>query len=125
MAELSFAPGEADLVGIPRGDSISFQVTITEDDGTTAKDVSGYTWLAQVRETVDATDVLMTFDVDDTDAATGVLVLSLAAADWPAEATPLPTDAWRWDLEGTNGSNVRTYLAGKFKVFTKGDVSRA
>jgi hypothetical protein len=123
MAELDFAPGECDLVGIPRGDTVAFQVTITEDDGTTAKDVSGYTWLAQVRETKDAASALATFDVDTTDAATGVLVLDLDAGDWPAEATPEPTDPWYWDLQGTNGSTVRTYLAGKFKV--KGDVSRA
>jgi hypothetical protein len=123
MAELDFAPGECDLSGVRRGDTVSFRVTVTEDDGTTAKDVSGYTWLAQLRETADSATALAEFTVDDTDAATGILVLTLPAADWPAEASPEPAEKWAWDLQGTSGTTVRTYLAGKFQV--KGDVSRA
>jgi hypothetical protein len=103
---------------------VAFTVTLTEDDGT-AIDVSGWTWRAQVRETFDAADAVMTFTVDDTDAATGVLVITLDAADWAAEASPLPTAKWRWDLEGTRTSDtfVRTYLSGKVTV--KPDASRA
>jgi hypothetical protein len=121
MAEIDLSPGELDLV-LRRGDSAFFQVAITDDDDV-ALDFTGYTWRAQVRETVDDADVLMSFDVDTAAAATGVLALDLDSGEWPAAATPEPSAKWFWDLEGTTGTSVRTYLAGKVTV--KGDVSKA
>ena len=120
MTVTNLAPGRHDLV-LVRGDSATFVLTFTDDDDV-AVDLSGFDWLAQVRETYDATDALMSFDVDTADAADGILTLDLDADEWPTEASPVPTDKWRWDLEGTDGAMVRTYLGGTCKVL--GDVSR-
>ena len=63
-----------------------------------------------------STDVLFTITVDATDAATGVLGLSIAGAD----TGTVDVDSAFWDLENTDTD--RTYLAGKVRL--KGQVSR-
>lgn len=125
MADISYAPAEVNFVDVVRGDSLFATVTI--DEGGTPVDVSGYTWRAQVRATADSTgSPLFSFTVGTASAATGILTLTLDAASWadPADALPLPDPAkFFWDLEGTSGSTVRTFLSGKIKL--KADVSRA
>lgn len=107
-------PGTRDL-DLYRGDTYAHTVTFT--DGTDPVDVSGYSWLAQIRETTDSAAVVEAFTVDTTNAATGVLVLRLSAA----QAAELPRSA-RWDLQRTAGGVVETILAGR--VVTMPDVSR-
>ena len=117
-------PGDYPLT-LYRGDTRVLSLAFTEDDGTTAVDLSGHTWRAQVRQTYDSASSELDFTVDDTDAATGVLVLALDDTDWTGVAASLPTDKWYWDLEGTRTADtfVQTFLGGKVKVV--GDVSRA
>jgi hypothetical protein len=124
VATTDFSPGRHDLI-LVRGDSAAVTLTFTEDDGTTAVDLSGHTWRAQVRQTYDSAASELDFTVDDADAATGVLVLELDDTDWTGVAATLPTDKWYWDLEGTRTADtfVQTFLGGKVKVV--GDVSRA
>jgi hypothetical protein len=110
-------------VTLYRGDTRVWSLAFTEDDGTTPIDLTGKTWRAQVRETVDSASPLMDITVDDTDAATGELVLTLPATEWVGVAAETPTEKWYWDLESTDAGVVRTYLAGKVKI--RGDVSRA
>lgn len=107
------------------GDTRTWRTTVYEDDGTTPMDLTGKTWLAQVRANDGASSTVMaTFTVDSTDAATGVLVLTLPAAEAAnlvkeSEGEKKPA----WDLQGTEAGEVRTYLRGKVTV--RGDVSRA
>lgn len=109
-----------------RGDSREWTLDFTEDDGTTAVNMTGHTWKAQVRETTDSTAILLTFTVNTTNAATGRLVVTLPAAQWddPDISDITPTAKWKWDLEATRTADgfVRTYLTGKVKVL--GDVAR-
>lgn len=114
-------PGDYPLT-VYRGDTKDYTLEFTETTGGAAVNLSGWTWLAEVRSTRDEPDpVTATFTVDSSDAATGVLVVTLPAV----ESAKLVTDAGRatyyWDLQGTDGGVVKTWLTGKVKV--TGDVS--
>ena len=74
-------------------------------------DVTGYTWEAAIRSTVTGSP-LETFTVTVTNAAGGVLQLSLSAA----ETGEIPAGVYGWTLVGTNAGTVRTYLSGFVEV---------
>jgi hypothetical protein len=114
-------PGQLDIVAV-RGDRVGpLQFTPAN-----ALDLSGRTWIAQVRATKDEPEeVLATFDVDSSDAATGVIRLTLP----PEESANLETSNGRgtyyWDLQATlvsDETDVKTWFAGKVRV--TGDVSK-
>lgn len=110
MADLAILPGALNL-SIYRGDDSAFQVTITE--GGTPKVLPTSGWAAQVRQRAgESTDpALAAFTVDATDAATGVIRLSIADAD----TLPLPRKC-KWDLQLNDSGAVHTYLAGDLNV---------
>jgi hypothetical protein len=82
-------------------------------------DLTGYTFLAQVRATQESTAVMATIDVALVDAPGGVIRRTLTAVQ---ARLLVPGNAF-WDLQLTAPDGaVRTYLAGKVKV--KPDVSR-
>jgi hypothetical protein len=87
-----------------RGDTVALPIVINEAGA--AADLTGRTFLAQIRRTKPG-DVIVDIDVDDTDAATGELVLRIDSAD----TEPL-SGGYVWDLEQTIGDNPRTILAG-------------
>ena len=115
-------PGKADL-SLYRGDTRVWVVAFTADDGTSL-DLSGRTWVAQIRSDLNRTDpVVATITVDDTDSATGSLTLTLTAAE-AANLGPLDDTGkatLHWDLQSDDAGIVQTWLAGKVKVV--GDVS--
>ena len=112
-------PGKLDIAAY-RGDTKQWTIDFAE--GAVATDMSAWTWLAQIRSTLDEPDsVVATFTVDDTDAATGALVLTLPAAQADNLVTVVGRATYYWDLQGTDGAVVKTWLAGKVKV--TGDVS--
>lgn len=83
-------------------------------------DLTGWVWLAQIRATEDAAEVMATIDVEVVDAAAGTIRRTLTAA----EADKLVAGTAHWDLQATDPDGVvRTYLAGQVRVI--GDVSRA
>lgn len=105
---------------IYRGDDFSEPIPFTVKATGAPVDLSGYTsWLAQARTGPDAADVAFTFDVDDTDAATGILVLSLGAT---VTATLDPKVSLLYDVQGTGTAGVKTWLRGRVTV--EPDVSR-
>ena len=120
-------PGTFDIAAY-RGDTKEWTLTFA-DDAAAPVDMSAWTWLAQVRASRDEPDtVVATFTVDDTNAATGTLILTLPAAQaallvtGTTDGLPTPGKAtYYWDLQGTDGTVVKTWLAGKVKV--TGDVS--
>lgn len=116
MAELAQLPGALDLT-IYRGDDTNFQVTITDTESGDPLELPTTGWLAQVRVDKDSATVLFTITVDASDAASGVLVLSIDGADTGS----VTDDSAVWDMENT--TQERTYLAGKIRL--KGQVSRA
>lgn len=115
MAELAQLPGALDLT-IYRGDNTNFRVTLTDTESGDPLELPTTGWRAQVRVQRASEDVLFTITVDATDAATGVVDLSIAGADTGA----VTVDSAFWDLENTDTD--RTYLAGKVRL--KGQVSR-
>lgn len=118
----SALPGKFDIAAY-RGDTKEWTLGFA-DDATppVAVDMSDWAWLAQIRASLDEPDsVVATFTVDATDAATGTLVLTLAAAQSDNLVTVDGKATYYWDLQGTNVAVVKTWLAGKVKV--TGDVS--
>ncbi len=115
-------PGTAPLT-LYRGDTRVWVVAFTADDGSSL-DLSGRTWVAQIRTDLARTDpVVATITVDDADAATGELTLTLPAGE-AANLGPLDASgkaALHWDLQSDDAGVVQTWLAGKVKV--TGDVS--
>ena len=110
-----------------RGDSFvkTFQFYMRDPDTSvlTPLDLTLYgdTWIGQLRKTEDATDAT-TFLIDDSDADTGVISVSLTAA----QTAGLPAEGV-WDLQVTDTAQspafVRTMLRGTFE--RQKDVSRS
>lgn len=110
--------------GIYRDDPYSLVLNFwTDDTKTTGRDLSGGSWEAQIRSPrlsgATAGDPLAQFDVDATDAATGVLVISLTRVITAALA--LPSAGAFWELQDETGGE--TLLTGKVKIFD--DAGRA
>jgi hypothetical protein len=83
-------------------------------------DLTGFTFLAQIRATEDAATVMATIAVAITDAAAGTIRRTLTAT----EARKLVPGTAFWDLQATHlDGTVRTYMFGRVRV--KPDVSRA
>lgn len=126
-------PGSVDLTGV-RGDKWGpFEFTAT-----TTADLSGRTWLAQVRVSRDHPSVICDMVVDSTDAASGVIRVSILPAESADLVTgPSATDAegnpfavgkavYYWDLQATlvsDATDVKTWFSGKVNVI--GDVAGA
>lgn len=105
-------------LSIYAGDDYSHTITAVDGDAV-AVDLSDRTWTAQWREYA-AASTAVDFSVDTTNAATGVLVLSMTAAQ-----TATLSRAGTWDLQGTYtaDSAVETLLAGT--VTCTKDVTRS
>jgi hypothetical protein len=113
-------PGSLDI-NVYRGDKVGpLQFTPTAP-----VDLSGYTWLAQIRATKDEpATVVATFTVDASGASTGVIALTLPHAQSALLATTDGRATYFYDVQATNVSDatdVKTWFAGKIKV--TGDVS--
>jgi hypothetical protein len=115
-----------------RGDSRTWTDTFEENVGTDtapvwqALDLSGWTFLCQIRPDLARGTVIATVDVDDTDAATGILVRNLTATE--AELLPGQDDAATkstvyMDLQGTRTSDGFVQTWKRWKVTVEGDVS--
>jgi hypothetical protein len=109
-----------------RGDTRVWSDTIERNTGTDAVpvwvpyDLTGHTFLAQVRATKDRTSALKaTIACVAADPTTGVVVFTLTAL----EADGLDVNPCYWDFQITRTADGfrRTHLAGKVKVL--GDVS--
>lgn len=99
-----------------RGDFFSLPIADTQVDGSET-DLTGYgdTWAAYVRSSPDA-EPHIAFDVDDSGAATGQLVLSLAGAATGA----MIADGYVFDVQVTGGSeSPLTLYGGTLKMITK------
>lgn len=108
-----------------RGDTRIWTDDFTEGDPATPKDLTGYTWLCQIRDDKNRGDIVAVIDVDATDAATGRIVRTLTALEadkLPGEPDGETAPVLYWDLQSTSPAGmVRTWMAGAVKV--KGDAS--
>ncbi len=102
-----------------RGDDFTKRLTFADADGV-AIDLSGWVFTGQVRTEADAADpVLASFSFDTTDAATGVVDASLAAADTATFSGRFVV----YDIQAVNtAGKTRTYLFGRLNILK--DVTR-
>lgn len=104
-ATVDLRPGKLNI-RTSRGDTVAVPLTIQE--GGVAANLTGRTYAAQLRKSkTSPTSVAVT--VDTTGAASGQLVLRMAAAD-----TAVLTGDYQWDLQQTIGGSVRTILEGRW-----------
>ena len=117
MPSVGLSPDSLDLV-VYVGDD--WDVPIDFDDGEdppVAVDMSGWTsWAAHIKDRQTTTDPLVEITVDTTDAATGRIVLSIAAADTRdliSDPSARSTFSGTWDLQATSPTGKkRTLFAG-------------
>jgi len=109
-------PADQDLT-ITRGDTETIVVTITSD-GSTPIDITGRTYLAQIRTSPDNTTVKASFTCTVTSAVNGQVTCTLSATD----SATLPVGIAYWDLQETASGVVSTILSGNVTVLA--DVSR-
>lgn len=115
-----------------RGDSRTWTDTFEENTGTTAApvwtpiDMSGWTWLCQIRPDLNRGTVIATVTVDTTNAATGIIVRKLTAdqADLlPGQDDPATKPVVYMDLQGTRTSDGFRQTWKRWKVTVEGDTS--
>jgi hypothetical protein len=109
-------PADQDLT-ITRGDTETIVVTITSD-GSTPINITGRTYIAQIRTSPDNTTVKASFTCTVTSAANGQVTCTLSATD----SATLPVGIAYWDLQETASGVVSTILSGNVTVLA--DVSR-
>lgn len=112
--EVGAEPGTLDLK-VRRGDTIG---PLTFAWGSTI-DLSDRTWAAQIRADLDESTLVATFTVDDADAATGTLTVTLPHSESLKLATVEGRAVYYWDLQATKTADaeaVFTWVAGKVKV---------
>ena len=109
-------PADQDLT-ITRGDTETLIVTITTD-GSTAVDITGRTYRAQIRSQQDSTTIKASFTCTVTAAVSGQVTCVLSATS----SATLSAGLYFWDLEETASGTVSTILAGNITVLA--DVTR-
>jgi hypothetical protein len=109
-------PGKLDL-SLVRGDTFTLTFHFqTNAVPPVAIDLSGRSFTAQIRRSYDD-EIAVSMDVDDSDAATGDIVVGLDAditADISLDGV--------WDLQETDGARVTTYIRGVVELVK--DVTR-
>jgi hypothetical protein len=109
-------PADQDLI-LTRGDTETLVVTITTD-GSTAVNITGRTYKAQIRSTQDSTTIKASFTCTVTGAASGQVTCVLSATSSAA----LSAGLYFWDLEENASGVISTILAGNVTVLA--DVTR-
>jgi hypothetical protein len=109
-------PADQDLT-ITRGDTETLVVTITTD-GSTAVDITGRTYRAQIRSQQDSTTIKASFTCVVTSGASGQVTCTLSAAS----SSALSAGLYFWDLEENASGVISTILAGNVTVLA--DVTR-
>lgn len=109
-------PADQDLI-ITRGDTETLVVTITAD-GSTAIDITGRTYKAQIRSQQDSTTIKASFTCTVTSGASGQVTCTLSAAS----SATLSAGLYFWDLEENASGVISTILSGNVTVLA--DVTR-
>jgi len=109
-------PADQDLI-ITRGDTETLVVTITTD-GSTAVNITGRTYRAQIRSQQDSTTIKASFTCTVTSGAAGEVTCILSATS----SATLSAGLYFWDLEENASNVISTILAGNITVLA--DVTR-
>jgi hypothetical protein len=108
-------PMKVDLA-VYRGDSGQFKITVSDYTGVPA-DLTGATWIGEIRDKADDTVVLTTFDITPTAGDTASIDVKLP----PAKSELLNSNCI-YDIEMTLNAAVTTLVNGGITVTN--DVSR-
>jgi hypothetical protein len=109
-------PADQDLT-LTRGDTETLVVTITTD-GSTAVDITGRTYRAQIRSQQDSTTIKASFTCVVTSGASGQVTCTLSATS----SSALSAGLYFWDLEENASGVISTILSGNVTVLA--DVTR-
>lgn len=107
-------PARRDL-NVYRGDTWTHEVRFV-DASENPINVSAWTFASQVRRKWNG-DIVVPFAVNAVNAATGVVVFSVAAPD-----TDIDPGHFRYDVERSQGGTVETVVAGRLVV--TGDITQ-
>ena len=100
-------------ITIYQGDTYGHTITITNDaTPPAATNVTGRTFAAQLRRYAGSTTIAATFAVDVSQAASGIVQLSLTATQTAA----LAAGPYAFDVHMITGSSVLTLFAGECLV---------
>lgn len=103
-------------ISIYKGDTYTHSLTVNNSSNV-AIDLSGRNYIAQIKQSYAASTTEAAFDVDTTDAANGVIVLSLTSS----QTANLKSGTYFYDVQETYGNVVTTLMYGNANV--TGDVS--
>lgn len=103
-------------ISIYKGDTYTHSLTI-KNSSNTAIDVSLRTYIAQIKESAAASSAFLSFDVDNSNGANGVVVLSLTSN----QTSTLKSGKYYYDVQETAGNVVTTLMFGDVTV--TGDIS--
>ena len=95
---------------VDQGTTYSSTISVKQSDGTTAKDLTGYTSTAQLRKSYDST-TSTAFTIAQVD-ATGVITISLTAT----ETAALKSGRYVYDVESASGSETLRVQEGILTV---------
>jgi len=109
-------PADQDLI-ITRGDTETLVVTITTD-GSTPINITGRTYLSQIRTQQDSTTIKASFTCTVTNGAAGEVTCVLSSTS----SATLSAGLYFWDLQENASSVISTILAGNITVLA--DVTR-
>ena len=111
------ATATADIT-VKRGDTHTLTFRVKDDVTGQPVNLSGRTYLAQVRQYPDTAIVAATYSVDTSSAASGQIVFTLAATTTAA----MTAGPFRFDIQETNGTVIHTPVEGVWTLTA--DVSR-
>ncbi len=104
-------------ITIMRGDTEVFNITLT-NSASSPIDLTGSTFLSQIRYERDSSTVAASFSCSITDAVAGKVTLTLSSAS----SAGLTAGTAFWDLQQTVSGVVTTLIAGKCTILA--DVTR-
>lgn len=104
-------------ITIYKGDSYTHQINI-KNSANTAINITGRSYVSQIRKSKASESILVSFTTTITNAANGVLTMTLTAA----QTSNINTGIYYYDLQETNGATITTLMGGKVTV--TGEVSR-
>jgi len=94
-------------INIYKGDTYTHSVTL-QDSNSSAINISARSYVAQLKDSSASTEVVATFDIDTSDAANGIIALTLSST----QTRGLKTGKYYYDLEETADSVVTTLMFG-------------
>lgn len=120
-ATVSAKPAGLDIE-LYSGDDFSMPIQLKSGNPAVGIDLTGWTFLAQIRSRESDNELLGTFTCTPADQSEsdnlGIVILSISAED--SADLSIGSRGAQWDLQGTSDAGkVRTYLAGEVSILAE------